>query len=136
MMDTAAQPNLVEIPAAAETQSHELEEHRYVPAPEQVYNRDSIAPIWASEFSLWFVNRRDFYVQNAYDKPSEYEKGARQYIRVDSMLNENRIIRHLCGIDTIGLYTIAPETNACKWFCLDADYKDEGKGCGGRPQGN
>ncbi len=121
-MDTAGQPSSIEIPGAAETQTPQLDEHRYAPAPELIYNRDSIASIWVSEFSLWFVNRRDFYVQNAYDKPADYEKGARQYIRLDSMLTENRIIRHLCGIDTIGLYTIEPETNACKWFCLDADY--------------
>lgn len=127
-MDTAEQPGLEEIPVAADTQSQEVDEYKYAPDPELIYNRDSIAPICVSEFWLWFVNRRAFYVQSAYDKPAEYLKGAKQYIRVDAQLNENRIIRHLCGIETIGLYTIDPETNCCKWFCLDADYKDEEKG--------
>ena len=88
-----------------------------------IYQRASIVPIWISEFWLWLVNRRDFYLQNAYATPADYEeKGSAPYTRVlHALLNEEQIIRHLCGLHTIGLYAIEPEGNTCKWFCLDAD---------------
>ena len=117
---TLLQPSAIELPAPPETPSRELEVRKFTPDPELIFNRDSIAPIWVSEFSLWLVNRKDFYLQSAYSIPADYERGA--YTRVNSMLNEEQIVRHLCGIHTIGLYTIEPVTNVCKWFCLDADY--------------
>jgi hypothetical protein len=106
----------------------EQENHVYAIRPELIYERNSLSPLWLSEYKLWFVNRREYYVQNAYALPADYEK-AGGYVRVqNSLLTEDHIARHLCGIHTIGLYTIEPETNSCKWFCLDADYKDEETG--------
>lgn len=119
---TAQQTSSIAMPSATETPSHVLEDNKYAPDREAIYNKDTIAPIWVSEFWLWFVNRKDFYVQSAYAMPADYKRGG--YSRVEFMLNEEQIVRHLCGVHTIGLYAIEPETNTCKWFCLDADYGD------------
>ncbi len=66
--------------------------------------------------------------QSAYDKPAEYLKVPSNTSA--SMLSSTKTESSdtCAGIETIGLYTIDPETNCCKWFCLDADYKDEEKG--------
>lgn len=95
---------------------------KYTVAPELIFNRESIAPLWLSEFKLWFQNRREFYIQNPYATPADYSRGG--YSRVKTLLNEEQIARHLCGLQTIGLYAIDPESNTCKWFCLDADYDE------------
>jgi hypothetical protein len=95
---------------------------RYAPAPELIYERASISPLWLSEFALWFVNRREYYLQSAYATAGDYEKKAAAYYRVNASLKEENIASHLCGIHTLGLYTIDPDSNSCKWFCLDVDY--------------
>jgi hypothetical protein len=106
----------------------EQETRVYAIRPELIYERSSISPLWLSEFKMWFVNRREYYVQNAYALPADYDK-AGGYVRVqNALLTEDHIARHLCGIHTIGLYAIEPDINSCKWFCLDADYKDEETG--------
>lgn len=95
---------------------------KYTVAPDLIYRREDVAPLWLNEFKLWFVNRREFYVQNPYATAADYSRGG--YSRVKTLLNDEQIARHLCGIQTIGLYAIDPVPNTCKWFCLDADYDE------------
>ncbi len=95
----------------------------YAPEPGLIYPESSVPAIWVREYFLWFVNRREYYLQNSYASESDYQKPS--YFRVKKyLLGDGQVIRHLCGIHTIGLYAIDPETNSCKWFCLDLDYED------------
>ncbi len=94
-MGSKLSPMLVDAQVAAETQSvpDSQNAHRYATAPELIFDRKSIAPLWINEFKLWFVNRREFYVQNAYATPADYEKQAAAYVRVKAVLTEEHIIR-------------------------------------------
>jgi hypothetical protein len=124
-METNEQVASIDEQAAVEAQSapERQDTRNYTVAPELIYNRESIAPLWLSEYKLWFVNRREFYVQNLFATPADYDsKQSPSWSRVKVLLSEEQVVRHLCGIQTIGLYTIDPDSNACKWFCLDADY--------------
>ena len=107
----------VDTPESAPTPSSAQEE-------QLLYARDRITPRMISEYMLWFVNRRDFYIQNSYLLLADLETGA-GCMKVSAPLTADHVRRHLCGQHTIGLYAVNPETNSCKWFALDVDDDDE-----------
>lgn len=101
---------------------HEVQtNHTYKVAPEQMYPVESIPALWVREYRLWFVNRREFLIQNHYSTPESYESKGGGYFRSKHLLEDQDIVRHLCGIDTMALYAMNAESNTSKWFCLDAD---------------
>lgn len=96
-------------------------DHIYKVAPELVYPVESIHPLWVREYRLWFVNRREFLIQNHYTTPESYEPQSAKYYRSKWLLQDRDLIGHLCGQETLALYTVSPENNCSKWLCLDAD---------------
>ncbi len=80
----------------------------------------------AREYWDLFVNRRAYTVQS--DRPHP-ESGRHYYYRLKPKdgnrppgLTVETIRRHLGGEVTIGLYSVNPQTQRCKWVAIDADY--------------
>lgn len=95
--------------------------------PADVYPRETVPGLLLAEYIHWFVNRRDFYIQNSYLVPADFEHGT-GCMRVNVPLTEDHVLRHLVGQHTIGLYALEPQFSCCKWFALDGDYDDEEQG--------
>ena len=80
----------------------------------------------ASEFTTWFVNRRAYTRQT--DRPDEKSRKYFFYQARDRQtkerlaLDEQVVLKHLAGEQTIGLYAINPMTQCSKWVAIDADY--------------
>jgi len=75
-----------------------------------------------------FVNRRAFTMQS---KKPHAESGRHYYFRPKQKgtgqpvsLTDDVLRQHLEGAITIGLYSLNPSTQRCKWVAIDADYKD------------
>ena len=80
----------------------------------------------AREYTAWFVNRRAYTRQT--DRPDEksgkfyfYQARNRQ-TKERLALDDQVILKHLAGVQTVGLYAINPETQRSKWVAIDADY--------------
>ena len=80
-----------------------------------------ITPLMIDEYALWFVNSPNFYIQNSYLLPADFEKGM-AWARVRSPITPLHIQRHLEGHHTIGCYTVDPSNQCVKWFGVDGDY--------------
>lgn len=72
----------------------------------------------------WFVNRRAYTVQDTF--PAQ---NGRHFYKLKKSRDGNLIPltladidAHLQGSKTIGIYSIAPSVNTCKWIAIDADY--------------
>lgn len=89
-----------------------------------VYPRSRVHPLLLTEYTHWFVNRRDFYIQHPYLLPADRKEDApiAPCMRVSAPLTEDHVLRHIVGQHTIGLYAMESEFNSCKWFALDGDY--------------
>jgi hypothetical protein len=75
-----------------------------------------------------FVNRRAYVLQSKRPHP---DSGRYYYFRPKARqdgqpisLSAETIRRHLEGDLTIGLYSLNPETQRCKWIAMDGDYAD------------
>lgn len=95
--------------------------------PPDGYPRDKVPGLLLAEYIHWFVNRRDFYIQNAYLVPADFEHGT-ACMRVSTPLTDDHVLRHIVGQHTIGLYALEPQFSSCKWFALDGDYEDKEQG--------
>jgi hypothetical protein len=80
------------------------------------------------EFWQLFVNRRAYVVQSKRPHP---DSGRYYYFRPKGgkhgepiSLSAQTVRRHLEGDLTIGLYSMNPATQRCKWIAMDGDYKD------------
>ena len=80
-----------------------------------------ITPLMIDEYALWFVNSPNFYIQNSYLLPADFDKGM-AWARVKAPISALHIQRHLEGHHTIGCYTVNPENQCVKWFGVDGDY--------------
>jgi hypothetical protein len=81
-----------------------------------------------NEFWQLFVNRRAYVVQSKRPHP---DSGRYYYFRPKGgkhgepiSLSAQTVQRHLEGDLTIGLYSMNPATQRCKWIAMDGDYKD------------
>jgi hypothetical protein len=87
---------------------------------------DAPAGVVADYFHL-FVNRRAYTLQS--DRPHPGSDRHYYYRPTDKKtgqglsLTTDTIRRHIEGEITVGLYTINPDTQRCKWVAIDADYK-------------
>jgi hypothetical protein len=95
------------------------------PASPLLLDSSLITPLMVSEYSLWFINGPDFYLQNAYLLPADKDFGS--YTRMNTPLTQAHIRRHLVGQHTISLPTLNRVTNCGIWFALDADYDGSDK---------
>jgi hypothetical protein len=87
----------------------------------------SVSPEIIEDYWRLFVNRTAYTVQSKkphpttgryyYFRPREKRTGAPLELTAET------IRRHLLGELTIGLYTINPFTQRCKWLAVDADYQ-------------
>ena len=84
--------------------------------------------IVVADYLHLFVNRRAYTVQSNRPHP---ETGRHYYYHPTDKktgqglsLTLDTIRRHLEGEITIGLYSINPATQRCKWVAIDADYAD------------
>ena len=75
-----------------------------------------------------FVNRRAYVLQSKRPHP---ESGRYYYFRPKAgqggqpiSLSAETVRRHLEGDLTMGLYSINPATQRCKWIAMDGDYED------------
>jgi len=79
------------------------------------------------DYRKLFVNRRAYTLQSLRPHPASgrhyYFRPSRKGTDTSLMLTDETIRRHLEGEITIGLYSINPSTQRCKWVAIDADYK-------------
>src|SRR5215469_3107310 len=79
------------------------------------------------DYRKLFVNRRAYTLQSLRPHPASgrhyYFRPSRKGTDIPLMLTDETIRRHLEGEITIGLYSINPSTQRCKWVAIDADYK-------------
>lgn len=87
-----------------------------------------VEPKIAKDYWRLFVNRRTYTLQSM--RPHS-ETGRHYYYRAKENgtdaplgLTEVTIRQHLEGEITVGLYSINPASQRCKWVAIDADYKN------------
>ena len=87
-----------------------------------------VTPEQASEYVTWFVNRKAYTKQKHRPDP---ETGRYQFRQAKDYgkkppeplaLDRTKVLKHLQGYHTIGLYAINPLTQCSKWVAIDADY--------------
>ena len=85
-------------------------------------------PEVVNDYLRLFVNRRAYTLQSMRPHPAS---GRHYYFRPTDKrsgaalsLTEETIRQHLEGEITVGLYSINPSTQRCKWVAIDADYKN------------
>ena len=81
-----------------------------------------------TDYFRLFANRRAYTLQSSrphrvsgrhyYYRPKDKKSGQGLSLTLDT------IRRHLEGEITVGLYSINPATQCCKWVAIDADYED------------
>lgn len=78
------------------------------------------SPGLAARYWRLFVNRLAYTVQS--QKPGRNGKHYYYQPRNGCRLSREKVMRHLDGQLTIGIYPINPVTQRCKWVAIDADY--------------
>lgn len=83
----------------------------------------------AREYSRLFVNRRAYTMmtdnrhdpsQNRYFRPTRSGRGTPNVVYEELSLSTVR--NHIAGKITCMFYAVNPETQRCKWICVDGDY--------------
>lgn len=85
-----------------------------------------VTPAQMRTYTDLFVNRRAYTLQSMRPHP---ESGRHYYYRPSNresggplLLSDETVRDHLAGKITIGLYSINPQNQRCKWVAIDADY--------------